>query len=147
MNEKQKQLVIKWTFGYIIIIIMFAAMYYLNDPMPIFLAIMMIVALFGGKKYKYDKERTKREMQEFIEYSTQHKYILTATVTCMLILPALLYWLWKKDYIQIDNMTKTPLVWANLTLLPFLFFDLSHKVHIYRTNANLTEQGNQGDGD
>ena len=107
--------------------------------MPVVLAIIIIVALFGGKQYKYDKERAEKEMQEFIEYSKRHKYILTAIVVYMIVVPLLLYVLWNTNYISIGSMTKTPLAWAILTLIPFFFFDLSHKVHIYRTNANLTE--------
>ncbi|MHB8880940.1 MAG: hypothetical protein ACYC69_05435 [Thermodesulfovibrionales bacterium] len=147
MNNNQKQLVTKWSIGYLVVFILFAATYFLSDPMPIVFAIVMIFALFAGKKYKYDKERAEREMQEFIEYSKQHKGILMAVAAYTIVLPFVLLLLWKAHYISIGSMTKTPMLWAGLTFIPVFLFDLSHKVHIYKANGNLTEQGNQGDGE
>jgi hypothetical protein len=147
MNKNQKRLVIKWAIGYALIAIMFAAMYFFEDPMPIVLAIMVIMALFGGKKYQYDRERAEREMQEFIEYSKKHKFILTTIAVYSVLLPILLFVLSKKNYINIGTDSKSFTKFGLLTVFPFFLFDIGHRVYIYNKNEGLTEHGNQPDTD
>jgi TctA family transporter len=147
MNENQKELVIKWSIGYIVVITMFAAMYFFEDSLSVIVIIMIIVTLFVGKKYRYDRERSERDVQEFIEYSKQHKAILMAIAVYSISLPLLLYALWKTKYIIIGTNSKSSVLYAGLFALPFFLFDMNHKVHIYKKNESLTEHSNQLDTD
>ena len=147
MNENQKKLVVKWSIGYVVVIIMFIALYIFKDPMPIILAIMIIVTLLVGKKYRYDRERAEREMQEFIEYSKQHKAILTAIAAYAIALPIVLFVLSRGNYIIIGTDPRSYIKYGLLAALPVFLFDLSHKVHIYNNNESLTEHSNQPDTD
>lgn len=140
MNENQNKLVIKWSIGYIVVTIMFAAIYFLKEPMPIILVLVIIVPLLVGKEYRYDREHAEREIQEFVKYSKQHKAALTAITAYSIGLPILFFILWKLNYVNIRTDIKSLLLYGGITAIPIFLFDLSHKVHIYNKNEDFTEQ-------
>jgi hypothetical protein len=103
--------------------------------------------LLGGKKYRYDREQSERDIREYIEYSKQHRAILIAIAAYSIILPLFLFALWKTNYIIIGYDSKSSVLYAGLFALPFLLFDISHKVHKYNKNENPTEHSIQLDTD
>ena len=113
MNENQKALVVKWSIGYTAVILMFAAMYFFEDSLSVIVIIMMILVLFT-------------------EYSKKHKAILIATAAYSIILPLSLFALWKINYIIIGYNSKSSVLYTGLFALPFLLFDIGHKVHVYK---------------
>jgi hypothetical protein len=147
MNEVQKKYVIKSLVGYSVALMMFAALYLLKDPMPAILAIIMFVILLGGKEYRYNRGMSKRAMEEFIEYAKQHMVLFSGVALYTTALPILLFVLSKKNYINAETDMKSLVKFSMLIIVPFVLFDIAHRVFIYNKYERHTEQSNQGDGE